>query len=35
MKNVIYVKTKLETLVVNVVCRDKMHMLAKFGHIIT
>jgi hypothetical protein len=25
------VKTKLETLIVNVVCHDKMHMLAKFG----
>jgi hypothetical protein len=29
------IKTKLETLIVNVVCLDKIHMLAKFGHIIT
>jgi hypothetical protein len=34
-KHVICVKTKLETLIVNVVCHDKMHMFAKFGHIIT
>jgi hypothetical protein len=31
-KHVICVKTKLETLIVNVVCHDKIHM---FGHIIT
>jgi hypothetical protein len=34
-KHVICVKTRLETLVVNVVCHDKMHMFAKFGHIMT
>jgi hypothetical protein len=36
MENVSFVsKKKLEALVVNVVCHDKMHMFAKFGHIIT
>jgi hypothetical protein len=34
-KNVICVKTNLESLVVNVVGHDKMHMLVKFRHIIT
>jgi hypothetical protein len=34
-KHVICVKTRLETLIVNVVSHDKMHMFAKFGHIIT
>jgi hypothetical protein len=34
-KHVICVKTKLETLIINVVCHDNTHMFAKFGHIIT
>jgi hypothetical protein len=34
-KHVICVKTKFETLIVNIICHDKMHMFAKFGHIIT